>query len=496
MRHMTKHFIPATCATVLTFTASGQMSDRLMLDAGSAPLAVTPPAHATDVQRCTVNFDLIDELREGDLFWITMSGGDLLASVSRIEETADGDRNIAGTFDGMQGSSFLLARVDDAVAGWFFIPGMHETMRLRYGGPNGLHYTHRINQADMPNCPGAIKSDKGHDTTDIMKPVRLEDLPDRGDQGAGPLSGGCQPEDYLAFDIAVFYTDDARRAAGSTAAIQAEAAASVALTRETYARGYPFIDVIVPRLVHRSEINYAETNDTEEDLDNLIAGTAGLQATHTIRDQVAADFVVLLTDTDDECGLAPCLSDEDTAFSIVIWDCAVDNVAFPHEIGHNLGCDHDEDEGEGTGCYADWGLGRYFFVPAENMWRNTIMSYDNGIAADIPYYTHPQIQYMGVNTGDSGHDNVSVIFNRRVYCSGFRHTKMDVWVQFSYAGSENGSFRQPFNTMAEGVNRILQQPGMSHLPHLRVKAGSRAETITISKPMFIEACGGTVTIGR
>jgi len=66
----------------------------------------------------------------------------------------------------------------------------------------------------------------------------------------------------------------------------------------------------------------------------------------------------------------------------------------------------------------------------------------------------------------------------------------EVWVDFGYAGSENGTFAFPFNTLAEGTNAV------SYGGTLNFKTGSSAATATISKPMTLKAYNGPVTIGQ
>lgn len=68
--------------------------------------------------------------------------------------------------------------------------------------------------------------------------------------------------------------------------------------------------------------------------------------------------------------------------------------------------------------------------------------------------------------------------------------KDDVWVDFAWQGSENGSFSLPFNTLAEGINAV-RNGGTTH-----IKAGSRNEPITINKPVTLQAYGGSATIGQ
>ena len=66
-----------------------------------------------------------------------------------------------------------------------------------------------------------------------------------------------------------------------------------------------------------------------------------------------------------------------------------------------------------------------------------------------------------------------------------------VWVDFNYTvGAENGSYSQPYDTLALGVAAVLSagtiaiKPGLSH------------ETMTISTPMTITAVGGAATVGQ
>ncbi len=67
----------------------------------------------------------------------------------------------------------------------------------------------------------------------------------------------------------------------------------------------------------------------------------------------------------------------------------------------------------------------------------------------------------------------------------------EVWVDFNYQGAlEFGTFDLPFNTLAEGLNSV------AYNGTLKIKAGSRNETATISRKMSIEAYGGPVTIGQ
>jgi hypothetical protein len=64
------------------------------------------------------------------------------------------------------------------------------------------------------------------------------------------------------------------------------------------------------------------------------------------------------------------------------------------------------------------------------------------------------------------------------------------WVDFSYAGAQDGSFYTPFETLAGAV--AAAPAGCT----INLKAGSSGEVLTISKQLALKAYNGTVTIGH
>jgi len=70
-------------------------------------------------------------------------------------------------------------------------------------------------------------------------------------------------------------------------------------------------------------------------------------------------------------------------------------------------------------------------------------------------------------------------------------TASDTWVEFQYSGAETGSFAQPFNTLAEGVNAASRGGTIKFK-----QGGTSAETLSISKALDLQALGGPVTIGK
>lgn len=66
---------------------------------------------------------------------------------------------------------------------------------------------------------------------------------------------------------------------------------------------------------------------------------------------------------------------------------------------------------------------------------------------------------------------------------------VSLWVEFPYAGTETGTYSQPFNTLAEA---ILAAPVSGSI---MIKPGQTSETIRITKPMRIESFNGAARIG-
>jgi len=74
-------------------------------------------------------------------------------------------------------------------------------------------------------------------------------------------------------------------------------------------------------------------------------------------------------------------------------------------------------------------------------------------------------------------------------------THFDVWVDFDGPVFGTGTYSSPFRSVADGVDFLIEGQNPSHLPEMHLSAGSTSETITITKPMVLEACGGSVVIG-
>lgn len=235
----------------------------------------------------------------------------------------------------------------------------------------------------------------------------------------------AKEDDGSEIDVMVAYTDDARNTVGGTAAMESLIDLGILETNTAYANS----DVNQRlNLVHTVEVAYNETGNMETDLDCITDTSDGcLDNLHTLRDQYNADLVSLWTnDGGNYCGLAWLLSDyykDQFGFSVVDEECATGNYSFGHELGHNMGLDHDTYVANNT----MFPYGHGFAYPA-GKWR-TIMAYSNACSAQgvscpkIQYFSTPLKARNGVAIGDaSTADNHRVLNETANTVANFRQS--------------------------------------------------------------------------
>jgi hypothetical protein len=457
----------------------------------------TAPAlrYAKAYQVVRIRWQALENLQPGSRLLLNlMEGINPIGKVERVERRAERRYSCFGKLEGLDGSHFILVVEEDALALFVSAPAFEATFDLRYYRDD-LYVV--ILVGEEPPCGNQ----------EDMTPPAFEMTPEDAawhERFAGQdfeMAGGdefgtaacMQPQAVL--DIAVYYTTQARTAIGGTNPMNARIQLFIDQCNQAYQNSQVSLTA---RLVRRGEVAYPGEGggNSSTQLNHLTNPSDGvMDGIHPDRDNYRADQVILLVDSMDFCGLAWCGngSDPDRAFSVVQWNCTT--YTFPHEIGHNQGCGHDRDNG---GCgFRSYGFG-WRFTGNNGVQYRTVMAYEPGTR--IPYFSNPNVSFQGQPTGvpignpNEAH-NASVINETRRSRETFR--LLDIWVDFGYSGTEQGTFARPFNTVIEGVNAITTfvDTAVLEFPTLYIKAGSRNERPTISKRMRIEACGGTVRIG-
>jgi Calx-beta domain/Metallo-peptidase family M12B Reprolysin-like len=336
---------------------------------------------------------------------------DAVLHVERTDFLADGRFVARGVVEGEPDSLVLISADGDVMAATISIPG-REAIKVRYLG-EGLHEVVQLDSTqfrpcnplvpDLSTTPGAVKSKDSAPTT--------------------PRASGAKAAKTV-LDIMVVYTGAARAGAGGDAGIRSLINLAVAEANDTYVRS--LIDAEL-NLVYAGEAAYTESGDANTDLTRLQNPSDGqLDAVHALRNQYGADIVCLFTEAMNYyAGLGyvmnpPRTAFADYAFSVVRRMYANGQYVFAHEVGHNLGCQHDRNNANTTGSYA-YSYGNRF--TANGTTYRTVMAYAPGVP--IPYFSNPSVAYQGVATGvpagqATAADNAQTINLTAPVAAGFR----------------------------------------------------------------------------
>ncbi len=226
-----------------------------------------------------------------------------------------------------------------------------------------------------------------------------------GSTTGGTTTGGGSSSSTL--DILVLYTDPAAQEAGSETAIKALAGAAVGHVNTALANSKVTERA---KLVATEKFSYTSSGNLSADL-TKIAGDAQVKSW---RDQYKADLVCLLVKSNSGSTmgighLGTANGNAGAAFSV----CKVKAVgspirSFAHEIGHNLGCGHAQDQGGSSGAFA-YSYGWRFKGTDDKNYR-TLLSYQKETTEPrIPYYSAPSVSYQGTATGTATADNAKTI---------------------------------------------------------------------------------------
>jgi Metallo-peptidase family M12B Reprolysin-like/FG-GAP-like repeat len=307
------------------------------------------------------------------------------ATISEFHRHGAGGYAWAGTLDGVDLGSVVLAMHDDAVVGTVIMPGT--VYRIGYA-PDGSQVIEQVDTSALPT------------EAEPLTPPPLAD--DRVTRSTLAGDGASQ------IDVMVVYTAAARIAAGGTAPMQAEVTAAVASANQAYTNN-GLVQRL--RLVYAGEVSIRETNNFSADIETLRANPT----VASLRDTNAADLVSLLVYNGAAafCGIGYLMTQNSTSFapygySLVERTCATAGLTFAHELGHNMGAHHD------PYVNPEPGLDPYShgYVDLIGQFR-TIMSYNNQCAAQgvgctrLPFFSTPNLTFNArpignASTSDNG----------------------------------------------------------------------------------------------
>ena len=217
-------------------------------------------------------------------------------------------------------------------------------------------------------------------------------------------------------DVLVVYTSAARTVWGGVA--QSNSFVATAITNFNTALQNSGVSNVTINLVYSGEIFYAESGNISTDLAAFRSSTDGIMdEVHTLRSTYGADLCALVTSTPtNTCGLGylntnPTNYSANSAFTVTIYSCVVSNYSLAHEMGHNMGLNHDWFVSQSTSpCEHHHGYSNQTAVNLgtsstnSQRWR-TIMAYNDECASSginctrVNRWANPNINYNSQPTG-------------------------------------------------------------------------------------------------
>ena len=140
-------------------------------------------------------------------------------------------------------------------------------------------------------------------------------------------------------DVLVVYTPQAETGAGGQSQIESLIQSAVNITNTAYANSQ--VDARI-QLIHMTQAPISDSGSASTDLTNVRTNSvvAGLRNTY------GADMVGMIVGDTNACGVGygqrnPGPGFQGFAYQVTDRTCAVGNLTFAHEFGHNQGCEHD-----------------------------------------------------------------------------------------------------------------------------------------------------------
>lgn len=226
------------------------------------------------------------------------------------------------------------------------------------------------------------------------------------------------PQATSRVTLLALYTPEAKAASYN---IIDEIGLAVAVSNQAYARSGMGVQLDLVGIRQYTGIT------DNGDLNTILDSVTGNSTIEGWRNTAQADLVTMMSEVSTAyCGLAWLSPGAASAYSSIVRSCAISNLSFPHEIGHNLGARHDRyvDPSTSTTAY------NYGYVDRSARVR-TIMAYNNDCSDSgfnctrVAYFSSPSLTLngrpLGVALGAGlATDNARAISERSTVATNFR----------------------------------------------------------------------------
>ncbi|KAL7552752.1 hypothetical protein ACHAWF_016036, partial [Thalassiosira exigua] len=431
--------VPATARRVGKF-GSASYAVELDSDSDRAP----PPVSYV---KCDwpMNVQLFGDSTEssGEVFQFSSNGACKEGAASEggayVGETADGNTHVtlvpiapSEVGDSVPESADLFAASvtdDETGAVWTILPDEYGTLTVVER--NQKDYPPEL---DPPNedDPPSDEDDFGFEV-EPFDDVPVDPLPgflrglqaqrdeadSRDSSDVGVAAEPALPEPDAWIDALVLWTPTAaREAAASGQSIQSVVRLAVEETNAAYKLSGVKVEL---RLAHMRQTTYdgGTSSGSLSDLkNNVVPNVYGL------REQYKADVVALITSQGGYCGVAYMGPSKENMFSVAAWNCATGYYSFGHEIGHNMGCNHDRGtKNDCSSTSSQFGYrdpqARFRSILAYNCKSGQCDNNAGGGCTRVQRFSNPNWSYGGRAIGSDRDDNRKRINSVRKTVAGY-----------------------------------------------------------------------------
>ncbi len=345
-----------------------------------------------------------------DAIEIPLPGGVKRANREWRQVRGPGDFSWSGKLEGAAGSALFTYRSGllrgriDSREGTFLLE------------PRGNGYVLiEIDDAGFAPCAGAMTDAAGGAGrfASVLPPDSPVRLDRETEESGGPV-----------IDVLVAHTESAQREAGGKAEMASAIQNMVDLTNLVFRNSGVKATL---RLAGSVELTPGELRENTQREYLRVLGRD--ETIEKLREEGKADLVTLLLSRgegeNNSCGVGYLLTQRNResgsgAFSVVKLSCAIGNLTFPHELGHNMGLEHDPANGRAPeSALTPYAFGH--FVDGE---FRTVMAYASPCLRGcrrVPHFSNPGVTYNGNTTGIEGErDNALVLAETVDWVSRFR----------------------------------------------------------------------------
>jgi hypothetical protein len=302
-------------------------------------------------------------------------GGLARAERVAIEQRGKDDWTWMGTVDGDPDQQVVLSRVGEHAAAYLSLAtGIYE-LTPTAAGPMLL----KLDTDRFPSCGGALVPPPGAEADDAGTVA--------GQSAAGKTAG------HLMDVLVVISPGSLAQLGGQPQAI-AFAQGAVDSSNQAFANSLMKARF---RLVGVRFTSRADSGSSSTDLSWLRADPE----VAAWRNETGADMVGMIAEFSNSCGQGylmgnpPGAGFAPNAFQVTARTCAIGNLTYAHEHGHNMGFQHNPENGSGPAypyAFGHWVNGNF----------RTVMSYSNPCTSGCtrrPHFSNPNVSFNGAPTG-------------------------------------------------------------------------------------------------